>query len=153
MRWLEHRIPPPLVFALIGVAMWLVRGVTVRIPMDALARGSVAGLLALVGIALGVAGAMAFRRAHTTIDPHRPEQASSLVVDGIYRATRNPMYLGLAAILLAWAVYLAAPVAFDGPLLFVLYITRFQIVPEERTLAAKFGPAYAAYRQRVRRWL
>lgn len=153
MRWLEHRIPPPLVFALVGVAMWLVRGVTVRIPMDALARGSVAGLLALVGIALGLAGATAFRRAHTTIDPHRPEAVSALVVGGIYRFTRNPMYLGLATILFGWAVYLAAPLAFIGPVLFALYITRFQIIPEERALAAKFGPAYAAYRQRVRRWL
>ena len=153
MRWLEHRIPPPLVFALIGVAMWLVRGVTVQIPMDVSARGIVAGLLAFAGIAFGLAGAAAFRRARTTIDPHRPEAASSLVVGGIYRVTRNPMYLGLAAILLAWAVYLAAPVAFAGPLLFVLYITLLQIVPEERTLAAKFGPEYAAYRQGVRRWL
>lgn len=153
MRWLEHRIPPPLVFVLIGVAMWFVRGTTVRIPMAVPARGIVAAVLVFAGIALGLAGATAFRRAHTTIDPHRLEAASTLVADGIYRVTRNPMYLGLAAILLGWAVCLAAPVAFGGPLLFALYITRFQIVPEERTLAAKFGPAYAAYRQRVRRWL
>jgi protein-S-isoprenylcysteine O-methyltransferase Ste14 len=153
MHWLEHRIPPPVVFVLVGAAMWWVRGMAVRISMGAFARLGVAGVLVCAGIVFGVAGAVLFRRAHTTIDPHRPEAVSTLVVGGIYRLTRNPMYLGLATILLGWAVYLAASLAFIGPVLFALYITRFQIIPEERALAAKFGPEYAAYRQRVRRWL
>jgi len=153
MRWLEHRIPPPAVFILVGAAMWGVRDMTVRIPMGVVARGILAGALVLAGVVLGIAGTLAFRSAQTTIDPHRPEAASTLVVDGIYRFTRNPMYLGLAIILLGWAVYLVAPPAFAGPVLFGLYITAFQIVPEERVLAARFGPEYTAYRERVRRWL
>lgn len=153
MRWLELRIPPPAVFVLVGAAMWWIRDATVRIPMGTPVRLGVSGVLACAGVVLGIAGLVAIRRARTTIDPHRPEAASSLVVGGIYRFTRNPMYLGLAAFLLGWAVYLAAPLAFIGPALFALYTTRFQITPEERALAARFGPDYAAYRQRVRRWL
>jgi len=63
------------------------------------------------------------------------------------------MYAGLAALLLAWAAYLAVPWTLLGPLAFVLYITRFQIIPEELVLGEKFGSAYAAYQQQVRRWL
>lgn len=75
------------------------------------------------------------------------------MVGGVYRATRNPMYVGLALLLLAWTVYLGAPLALLGVAAFVAYITRFQIVPEERVLAQKFGPEFGAYRSRVRRWL
>lgn len=63
------------------------------------------------------------------------------------------MYVGMALLLLSWAVYLSAVLPFAGPLLFALYITRFQIQPEERALRAIFGEAYAAYAARVRRWL
>jgi protein-S-isoprenylcysteine O-methyltransferase Ste14 len=75
------------------------------------------------------------------------------VATGVYSFTRNPMYLGMASILLAWAVLLASPWALLGPALFVAYITRFQIVPEERVLAKLFGESFAAYTRRVRRWI
>jgi protein-S-isoprenylcysteine O-methyltransferase Ste14 len=71
----------------------------------------------------------------------------------VYRFTRNHMYLGLAVLLSAWAVWLAALLPWLAPLAFVLYITRFQIRPEERVLGQLFGPPYADYRRRVRRWL
>ena len=82
-----------------------------------------------------------------------PERASALVERGIYRHTRNPMYLGLLCLLLGWTLALGQWAALLGPLVFVVYITRFQIVPEERVLLAHFGAAYDDYRQRVRRWL
>lgn len=75
------------------------------------------------------------------------------MVGGVYRYTRNPMYLGLTMLLLAWTLYLAVPAALAGPLLFAAYITRFQIIPEERVLAQKFGADYAAYLRKVRQWL
>jgi protein-S-isoprenylcysteine O-methyltransferase Ste14 len=59
----------------------------------------------------------------------------------------------MLAFLLAWAIYLAQPLALLGPLAFVLYITHFQIVPEERVLSGLFGEEFADYRDRVRRWL
>ena len=82
-----------------------------------------------------------------------PEAASALVRSGIYRTTRNPMYVGLLLILVAWAVLLSSVWTLLGPLVFVLYITRFQIIPEESALSALFGADYAAYQSSVRRWL
>jgi protein-S-isoprenylcysteine O-methyltransferase Ste14 len=75
------------------------------------------------------------------------------VVSGPFRFTRNPMYLGLTSLLFAWATYLGSPLAVLGPVAFVLYITRFQIMPEEQAMAAKFGADYEAYRKTVRRWI
>jgi protein-S-isoprenylcysteine O-methyltransferase Ste14 len=83
----------------------------------------------------------------------KPETATALVCGGVYTVTRNPMYLGLLVLLIAWAVYLSSAWALLGPLAFAVYITRFQILPEERALGTLFGAEYAAYRARVRRWL
>ena len=78
---------------------------------------------------------------------------TQLVTSGVYRYTRNPMYLGMACLLLAWAVYLQNPLALLGVPLFMAYITQFQIKPEERMLVKLFGDAFIRYRQQVRRWL
>jgi len=153
MAFLETRVPPPVVF---GAAAALMLGLARIVPgwtfdlsgVDALAVG-----LALLGGASGVAGVLAFRRASTTVDPTRPDTASSLVVSGIYRWTRNPMYLGLALLLVAWALRLANAATLVGPLLFCMWMTRFQIRPEERALQEKFGEAWEAYRRRTRRWI
>jgi protein-S-isoprenylcysteine O-methyltransferase Ste14 len=107
----------------------------------------------LVGIGFSVGGVLAFRRARTTLNPTKPEQASSLVRSGVYRVTRNPMYVGLLCVLVAWAVFLSSAWALLGPLIFVLYIGRFQIAPEERALAKLFGSEFADYQAKVRRWL
>jgi protein-S-isoprenylcysteine O-methyltransferase Ste14 len=96
---------------------------------------------------------MAFRRQRTTINPLHPEKTSSLVTGGIYRISRNPMYVGMALLLLAWAVYLESPAALLGIGAFIAYITRFQIIPEESLLSRHFGAEFENYRQRVRRWL
>jgi protein-S-isoprenylcysteine O-methyltransferase Ste14 len=153
MDSLELEIPPPIVAIVSALAMWIICLFTPTIAVDALARILVAGTIAAVGLGSAVAGAMAFRRAETTLDPMKPERASSLVTRGIYRVTRNPMYVGLLFLQLAWAIFLAAPWALIMPLAFVIYIKRFQIMPEERALASLFGAAYADYKARVRRWL
>jgi protein-S-isoprenylcysteine O-methyltransferase Ste14 len=98
-------------------------------------------------------GVLAFRRSSTTVDPRFPEQASRIVSSGIYRYTRNPMYLGMLVVLIAWMALLSNVGTVVMPVLFVLYITRWQIVPEERALAQKFGAEYEVYRRAVRRWL
>ena len=116
-------------------------------------RAVAASAIALTGLAFSVAGALSFRRAKTTVNPLKPEKASSLVTSGVYRVTRNPMYLGLALVVLAWAVLLASPVLLLGPVGFVAYINRFQIAPEERVLSARFGADFEAYRAQGRRWL
>jgi len=109
--------------------------------------------IALAGGATALAGDLAFKRAETTVNPFKPQNTSSLVTSGVYRFTRNPMYLGLLMVVLGWGAFLCSALALLGPVAFVTYITRFQIVPEERVLLAKFGMTYAAYIGRVRRWL
>ncbi|GAB3104640.1 hypothetical protein GCM10027081_35450 [Cupriavidus yeoncheonensis] len=96
---------------------------------------------------------VSFLRAKTTMNPVRPDTASLLVTDGVFRFTRNPMYLSLLLYLLAWAVYLSNWLALLLLPLFVLYINRFQIAPEERMLSSLFDAQYVAYKGKVRRWL
>ena len=150
---LELKIPPPLVAVMTAGAMY---GVASLLPVLALSpsvRAVAALALAVVGASFDVAGLVAFRRAKTTVNPMAPHQSSSVVSTGVYRFTRNPMYLGLVFLLLAWAVYLSSAWALLGVPVFMAYITRFQIKPEENVLAARFGKSYADYRARVRRWL
>lgn len=159
MRFLELKIPPPLVGVLVALAMW---GVAAFGPAWGFASTSgdvqvwrYAVIAALVATALlfDGFGLLAFRRFRTTINPLAPERSSALVTTGIYRITRNPMYVGMALLLLAWAVYWSAWLPLFGPLVFVLYITRFQIVPEERILQQRFGETFLNYTTQVRRWL
>jgi protein-S-isoprenylcysteine O-methyltransferase Ste14 len=150
MRFLEHRIPPPLVGLIIGAAMWGIAPLKGEPPTFAKIAAIV---LAGLGFYVMLAGVVSFRRARTTVNPLKPETATALVTSGIFARTRNPMYVGMALVLIAWAFLLAQPLALIGPIAFVLYITRFQIVPEERVLASLFGESFAAYRARVRRWL
>lgn len=153
MKWLEHRIPPVVVVAIFALAMWLLSLITTRVPI---APGiSIMLSTLLVGLAIGLmlSGALAFRRARTTLNPIDPTTSSKLVMDGVFRFSRNPMYLGMALVLLAWAVYLASVSALLGPCLFVAYMTRFQIIPEERALTRKFAAAFSGYQKKVRRWL
>ncbi len=153
MTWLEHRIPPPVVGALLAAGMWGIASVGPQFELPAGPRYVVVGALAVAGAAFDVLGLLAFFALRTTINPLRPDRSTALATRGVYRVTRNPMYVGMALLLLAWAACLQAILPLAGPALFVLYITRFQIRPEERMLRAIFGEEYAAYTARVRRWL
>jgi protein-S-isoprenylcysteine O-methyltransferase Ste14 len=153
MSALELKVPPPIVALLIGVVMWALSRLTESVTVSGFPIIMTAVVIALVGGGITLSGAIAFRRAKTTVDPFRPESASSLVTFGVYRMTRNPMYVGLLMVLIGWAVFLVNVWSALGPLVFVAYITRFQIQPEERALASLFGEAYASYKSRVRRWL
>jgi len=153
MRFLELKIPPPVVALLFGLLMWGAAQLVPSFAWPAAARVAAVVALAGVGLAFDVTGFISFRRARTTINPLRPAAASSLVVTGIYRHTRNPMYVGLALLLLAWATFLANAAAFLLVPAAVLYLTRFQIMPEERILRRIFGVEHLAYCERVRRWL
>jgi protein-S-isoprenylcysteine O-methyltransferase Ste14 len=107
----------------------------------------------LTGILIAALGVMSFRRARTTVNPMKPESSTALVVRGIYRVTRNPMYLGFLFVLGGFALFLRHPVAFLALPLFVLYMNRFQIEPEEAALRSRFGAEFTDYQSRVRRWL
>jgi protein-S-isoprenylcysteine O-methyltransferase Ste14 len=153
LAFLELRVPPVVVVLAAGALMWALDWALPWPGTELPGRVLLASLAALAGIAVAIAGIVEFRRARTTVNPMQPEKASSLVDGGIYRVTRNPMYLGMALVLLGWAIWLGSLVALLVLPLFTAYLTRFQIIPEERALAATFGDAFAAYRQRVRRWL
>lgn len=153
MRFLETRIPAPFIALVIASGMWLLpRAVPMSDVVDMLR-------LAIIDVSMDLSALVAvcafatFWRARTTINPLQPDRASVLVTHGIYRFTRNPMYLSLLLLLLAYASHLGSWLAFTGPLAYVAYITRFQILPEERVLAAKFGVDFQAYVRQVRRWV
>ena len=153
MNHLELKIPPPVVAILVALLMWVISLIGPSIDLPEVLKVFVAMTLVMVGFAFDIAGLIAFRRARTTVNPIRLELTSSFVSSGIYRITRNPMYVGLVFILLAWAVYLATPWSLLGPVAFVWYTGRFQIQVEERMLTQMFGAQYSAYKIRVRRWL
>lgn len=147
------KIPPVLVMLFAGLLMLLLHylfpGWHVAWP-GAVMSGV---LVALAGAVVCVAGVASFRMANTTVNPMNPDNASALVIAGIYRYSRNPMYLGFALGLAGLGFCLSNAVAFLGVPAFVLYMNRFQIVPEEKALERCFGQAYRDYISQVRRWL
>jgi len=153
MSALELKVPPPFVALALALLMWLTPAFAGLVPVPHAARVLCAVILVCIGQGISIAGMVAFRRAKTTVNPVKASLASSLVVQGVYRYTRNPMYVGLLLTLLAWAVFLGNPFSVLWVVVFALYITRFQIIPEERVLVSLFGAAYEAYKGRVRRWV
>lgn len=150
---LEAKVPPPAVMIAAAVIVWGISQLAPQVAMPSGVRLGLSLAILAVGVAFSISGVLSFRRARTTLNPIRPEEASSLVRTGIYRVTRNPMYLGLLFALAAWAMFLSSVWALLGVAGFLLYMNRFQIAPEERALARLFGSEYASYKSSVRRWL
>jgi protein-S-isoprenylcysteine O-methyltransferase Ste14 len=149
---LELKVPPLAVAIVCGALMWLVSTFslcTITLPW----RSSFALMLYAVGSAIVLAGMLTFFRMKTTVNPLTPEATTRMVTSGIYRFTRNPMYLGFLLILVGWAIALSNLLAVAWLPLFVLYMNRFQILPEERALASKFPEAFTLYQHSVRRWI
>lgn len=153
MNALELRIPPAVVALVTAVGMWILSGLSALLAFDLPVSAPLSSLLVIGGGIAGFVGIFTFRHAHTTVDPRTPNAARVLVTSGIYRFTRNPMYLGIFLILLGWLLFLGNLLPVVMLPLFVLYMNRFQISPEERALAEKFGDEYVSYQQKVRRWL
>lgn len=153
MQSIELKVPPlPLAIA-IAAAMYgvsrLMPAATFVIP----GRLVLSAGLALFGSAIALAGVIAFRANKTTVNPLNPSATSAVVSTGVYRISRNPMYLGFLLALAAWAIYLSNALAALFLPAFVTYMNRFQITPEERALGAKFGPEFSHYMAAVRRWV
>ncbi|MBI1891755.1 MAG: isoprenylcysteine carboxylmethyltransferase family protein [Burkholderiales bacterium] len=128
MHSLELKIPPPAVALVLVLLMWLAAPLAPSLQLPFSLRLTLALVLALIGQTISVSG-------------------------GVYRFTRNPMYLGLSLMLLGWSAYLANPLAVLFVPIFILYMNRFQIQPEERAMHALFGEEYACYTRQVRRWI
>jgi protein-S-isoprenylcysteine O-methyltransferase Ste14 len=153
MSSLELRIPPVVILLVMAVAMWLVARALPSWGVSVPARAWLAVALAVAGVAIALAGIREFRRARTTLHPQTPEQSSSVVRSGIYRYSRNPMYVGMLCVLVAWAAWLGNVASLLLAAAVVPYMNRFQIQPEERALLQKFGAEYAGYLRQTRRWL
>lgn len=151
MHRLDLKIPPLAVGAVIAMGMWLASYILPEFaypPLRIVAMG-----MGIVGAGITGAAMLSFWGAHTTANPMKPSSASFLVTSGIYRFTRNPMYLGLLLLLASWALYLANILAFLFLPAFILYMNHFQIKPEERALTDRFGRKYLEYASRVNRWI
>ena len=153
MRWLETRVPPPVVMLLAAVLIWALRRAFPDMGVFIPGRRAIYWTLLALGLLVAAAGVVSFRRARTTVNPMKPDTASALVTGGVYRITRNPMYLGDVLILAAVAVFFSNPLGIAGILLFVFWMNALQIPAEERALRARFGEAFEAYCSRVRRWI
>jgi protein-S-isoprenylcysteine O-methyltransferase Ste14 len=153
MQKLELKIPPLVVGVIIAMLIWLISwalpGYAFAFPLQ---QGVAAGFW-LAGVVITGLAVMSFGRAKTTVNPMKPESTASLVQSGIYRFTRNPMYLGFFLALVGLAVFLGNALAVLLLPVFIFYMNRFQIEPEERALTALFEREYVAYSSRVHRWL
>ena len=151
MKSLENKIPPAVVWLVCALIM---KSIAYVLPFVALPHLPVVAIvMTLIGIGAGIAGIWNFYKARTTINPLEPSETTHFVSEGIYKLSRNPMYVGLACCLISWAIWLSYLVPWLGVVLFIAYMTRFQIIPEERVLRQKFGDEYQNYCLKVRRWL
>ena len=140
---------------MVALLMWLIAA-QIPIPILELPTTTlrwIGSALCLLGLSLLIPSIFSFKKFNTTINPTRPEQGSQLISSGVYRISRNPIYLGFFLLLIGWGLWLASSMALLASILFPVLMTRFQIIPEERALETLFGNEYATYKQTVRRWL
>jgi protein-S-isoprenylcysteine O-methyltransferase Ste14 len=141
-------IPPPAFYgAALGIGMLLQRDYPLHLDLG----NTAPALVAVAGLGLTIGGISGVVRHRTTIVPHHP--VAALVTSGVYRISRNPMYTGLAILVMGaamlmgtWWPVLLLPVA-------LLAVRQLVIVPEERYLTERFGQSYHDYHTTVRRWL
>ncbi|MGZ8394113.1 MAG: methyltransferase family protein [Nitrospira sp.] len=153
MHDLDLKVPPVALMLFAGGCMWVVARAAPAFGFAFPARFISAMGVVVIGIATAGTGVFSFSRAKTTVNPMKPDSSSALVMSGIYRLTRNPMYLGILLLLIGWGIFLSNALAFLILPGFVLYMNRFQIEPEERALTRLFGQAFVTYRSQVRRWI
>lgn len=149
----ELKVPPPLVVIGLGALMYGLTRLLPSLSWHVPGGRATAASLVVLGLVITLAGVLAFRSHGTTVNPLHPDATTAVVQSGIYRITRNPMYLGMLLVLVGWALYLGNLAAVVVVPFFIAYINAFQITPEERTLLAKFGPPFAEYMRNTRRWI
>ncbi len=149
---MELKLPPAVIFFLFGVIMYLVGMYLPFGFFDFFGRDIMVKFLIFLAVVVVIVALVQFYRNKTTVDPVHPIKTSNLVTNGIYQFTRNPMYLSMMLLLLAFGIYLGN--AFNTLIVagFVGYMNRFQIGPEERVLGEKFGKEYNQYLSKTRRW-
>jgi protein-S-isoprenylcysteine O-methyltransferase Ste14 len=153
MKFLENKVPPPLVAVIAAASMWWLSKFTSTLVLAETIRYSLVFGFVSVGIFFALSGAISFRLAKTTVNPLKPDTASALVTSGIYQFTRNPMYVGFVAFLLAWASFIGTVWGIGFIAGYIAFIQRFQVMPEERALTKIFKDEFIEYKTKVRPWL
>ena len=149
---MELKIPPLVLVLLFGCGMLFISKLFPLFMLSIPSNIPIGILIASIGIIAAFIGVIEFRKAKTTVDPRHPEKPEALVTTGIYKISRNPMYLSFLIALFGWFFILENIGALLLLPTFVLYMNRFQIKPEERFLLQKFGSNYSQYCSKVRRW-
>lgn len=150
---MKLKIPPAFQVLFFGFLMWLIKKLSAQTQFIFEYQKEISVLLFFLGVVIGLLALYTFQKAKTSVDPLNPEKASSLVVIGIYKYSRNPMYLALLFVLLAFFVRLGNFYNLSIIVLYIIYITEFQIKPEETVLTNLFGEEYLNYKLNVRRWI
>ena len=148
---MSNKIPPPLVTLFFGCCIYFSREFFLAINFQGLSVLSF--VLILLGFGILIMAARSFKEHNTTINPIKIETASSLVVSGIFNYSRNPMYLGMVLILLGLSLKFNLIGGLIFTALFIIFITNFQIKPEEKVMLKIFGEEFVNYKDKVRRWL
>lgn len=153
VRYLELKIPPLVLSVIFAAAIIAVGEYAPFANQPFPGHRWVAIASVSIGIAIAVAGVVQFRIAKTSVNPLDPSRASRIVESGVFRFSRNPMYLGMAIGLFGVAAWRSTLLGYALVPLFCMYLTEFQIKPEERALRAVFGNEFLVYLAKVRRWI
>ena len=148
---LNNKVPPPIVTLICGLGIYLSRSLFPTYNHASI--GIISALFLSLGIMTLIAAVLFFIKRKTTLSPLQPEKASSLVVSGVFKHSRNPMYLGLSLILLSVAVQFNFVGGILIVFMFIAFITKFQIIPEEIAMEKLFGEEFSRYKKRTRRWI
>lgn len=148
---METRIPPPIVTLVFGLSIYFSREIFQAVEIKY--SFYIGILLLILGLAILISAVRLFRNDKTTVNPLSPEQATKLVTDGIFKYSRNPMYLGMVFILSSMAVFFNLIGGIILIALFCFYITKFQIIPEERAMSNLFSQDFNKYKHATRRWI
>ena len=148
------KIPPPIV-ALIGILLiFLSKDYILILYLHPHLQNTLSLLFLIFGFVIIFLATKEFKKSETTVNPMKPETSTKLVTSGVFKYTRNPMYLGLASILLASCFYFSSLLGIIVYVpLFIFYITVFQIIPEEESMKTIFNDEYLDYCSKVRRWI
>jgi len=149
---MELKIPPPIYMLIFACLMWLL---SQHLPIYTWPFNTqyLGMTIIFLGLSIDLSSLIGFLLSKTSINPMKPENAQSLVTRGLYRFSRNPMYLGLLLVLTGWSLYLGILSALLLLPLFIWVMTKMQIQPEEKILKELFGQSYIEYKQTVRRWI
>lgn len=156
MAALELKVPPAILLVLALFGVYFSPSILPFIPTVHASpelRANIAWLVSIIGVLVAIAGVVTFKMAKTTTNPMLIGNASSLVTHGIFRFTRNPMYLGMLLIIFSFIIKTGYVAGLVFALTFFIYMTKFQIKPEERMLTKIFKEQYTDYMKRTRPWV